>query len=193
MEKDRSLYWTLFKSTFYLSAFTFGGGYVIVPLMEKRFVNELGWIDEDQMLDLIAIGQSSPGPIAVNTSILIGYRMAGVPGALVTVLGTILPPLLIMTLVTYFYLAVRDNPIVNNLLLGMQAGVAAIIVNVVLNMALRIIKQKRVIPILVMIVALVAGIGFDVNILYLLLFAGVVGAITTFMDMRKKVDGGDQQ
>lgn len=192
MEKSRSLYWTLFTSTFYLSAFTFGGGYVIVPLMEKRFVQELGWIDEDQMLDIVAIGQSSPGPIAVNTSILVGYRMAGVPGALVTVLGTILPPLVIMTLVTYFYLAVRDNPIVNNLLLGMQAGVAAIIVNVVWNMAMRIIKQKRVVPILVMAVSLIAGIVFDVNILYLLLFAGIIGAVTTFLDLRNKKGGVGQ-
>ncbi|WP_028273823.1 chromate transporter [Atopococcus tabaci] len=192
MEKSRSLYWTLFTSTFYLSAFTFGGGYVIVPLMEKRFVQELGWIDEDQMLDIVAIGQSSPGPIAVNTSILVGYRMAGVPGALVTVLGTILPPLVIMTLVTYFYLAVRDNPIVHNLLLGMQAGVAAIIVNVVWNMAMRIIKQKRVVPILVMAVSLVAGIVFDVNILYLLLFAGIIGAVTTFLDLRNKKGGVGQ-
>lgn len=190
MKKDRSLYWTLFTSTFYLSTFTFGGGYVIVPLMEKRFVNELGWINEDEMLDLVAIGQSAPGPIAVNTSILVGYRMAGVPGAMVTVIGTILPPLIIMTIVTYFYLAFRDNPIVQNLLLGMQAGVAAIIVNVVLNMALRIIKQKRVIPILVMVVSLVAGIFFDVNILYLLLFAGVVGAITTYYDMKTSKNGG---
>ncbi|WP_277631003.1 chromate transporter [Atopococcus tabaci] len=192
MEKSRSLYWTLFTSTFYLSAFTFGGGYVIVPLMEKRFVQELVWIDEDQMLDIVAIGQSSPGPIAVNTSILVGYRMAGVPGALVTVLGTILPPLVIMTFVTYFYLAVRDNPIVHNLLLGMQAGVAAIIVNVVWNMAMRIIKQKRVVPILVMAVSLVAGIVFDVNILYLLLFAGVIGAVTTFLDLRNKKGGVGQ-
>lgn len=160
--------------------------------MEKRFVNELGWIDEDQMLDIVALGQSSPGPIAVNTSILIGYRMAGVLGALITVLGTILPPLVIMTLVTYFYLAVRDNPIVNNLLLGMQAGVAAIIVNVVLNMAMRIIKQKRVVPILVMAVSLIAGIVFDVNILYLLLFAGIIGAITTYLDLRSKKGGAGQ-
>ena len=80
MEK-KSLYIKLFKSTFFLSMFTFGGGYVIVPLMEKKFVNELGWISEDEMLDLIALGQSAPGPIAVNTSILVGYRMAGVPGA----------------------------------------------------------------------------------------------------------------
>ena len=79
MKKDKRFYWNLFFSTFTLSAFTFGGGYVIVPLMQKRFVKDLKWIDEDEMLDLVAIGQSAPGPIAINTSILVGYRMAGIP------------------------------------------------------------------------------------------------------------------
>lgn len=187
MEK-KELYTTLFRSTFFLSMFTFGGGYVIVPLMEKKFVNELGWIDKDEMLNLIAIGQSAPGPIAVNTSILIGYRMAGVPGAMVTVLGTILPPLLIMTGLAYIYIAVRDNAIVNNILLGMQAGVAAIIVNVVYNMAMRIVKQKKIVPVVVMIAALIAGIIFQVNILWLLLVSALIGLSTTFFDLKKKSD-----
>lgn len=145
-KEQKSLYKTLFTSTFYLSAFTFGGGYVIVPLMEEKFVEELGWINEDEMLDLVAIGQSSPGPLAINTSILIGYRMAGFMGALVTTLGTVLPPFLIMSIVSVIYLAIRDNVLVNNLLLGMQAGVAAIIVNVVYSMAARIVKQKKLFP-----------------------------------------------
>lgn len=190
MEK-KELYLTLFHSTFFLSMFTFGGGYVIVPLMEKKFVNELGWIDEDEMLNLIALGQSAPGPIAVNTSILIGYRMAGVPGAMITVLGTILPPLGIMTVLAYVYLAVRDNAIVNNVLLGMQAGVAAIIVNVVYNMAMRIIKQKKIIPILVMIAALIAGIIFQVNILWLLLVSALIGLAMTLYNLKMKKDEGD--
>lgn len=193
MKKEASFYGILFRSTFFLSLFTFGGGYVIVPLMEKKFVNELQWIDEDEMLDLIALGQSAPGPIAVNASILIGYRMAGVPGALVTVLGTILPPLGIMTVLSYLYLAVRDNVLINNLLLGMQAGVAAIIANVVYTMGSRIVKQKKWVPILVMIVSLIAGIAFQVNILLILLFAAVVGLIQTLVDLMDKADEGESK
>ncbi|MFO8069720.1 MAG: chromate transporter [Alkalibacterium sp.] len=192
MEK-KDLYITLFKSTFFLSMFTFGGGYVIVPLMEKKFVDELGWINEDEMLDLIALGQSAPGPIAVNTSILVGYRMAGVPGAMVTVLGTIIPPLFIMTALAYIYLAVRDNIIVNNVLLGMQAGVAAIIVNVVYNMGKRVVDQKKVIPVLVMIAALIAGIIYQVNILWLLLFSGIIGAMTTVWELKIRKNKGDDK
>ncbi|GEN49533.1 chromate transporter [Alkalibacterium pelagium] len=191
--KKKELYLTLFRSTFFLSMFTFGGGYVIVPLMEKKFVNELGWIDEDEMLNLIAIGQSAPGPIAVNTSILIGYRMAGFTGAMVTVFGTILPPLAIMTGLAYIYLAVRDNALVNNVLLGMQAGVAAIIVNVVINMALRIIKQKKIVPVLVMIAALIAGIVFQVNILWLLFVSALIGLIMTLVDLKNKHDKGESK
>ena len=95
-----------------LSAFTFGGGYVIVPLMRKKFVEEYRWIEEKEMLDLVAIGQSAPGPIAVNTSILVGYRLAGVPGAFFTILGTVLPPLIIISVISLFYTAFRESPAV---------------------------------------------------------------------------------
>ena len=89
--KDRkSVLWKLFISTLYLSAFTFGGGYVIVTLMKKKFVDAYHWIEEDEMLDLVAIAQSSPGAIAVNGAIVVGYKLVGIPGAIVAILGTIL-------------------------------------------------------------------------------------------------------
>ena len=100
MKKDLRFFWTLFVSTFTLSAFTFGGGYVIVPLMRKKFVETLKWIEEDEMMDLISIAQSAPGPIAVNSSIIIGYRLAGIPGALVTTFGTVLPPMVILAVIS---------------------------------------------------------------------------------------------
>ena len=81
MERGKVI-WKLFISTLYLSAFTFGGGYVIITLMKKKFVDEYHWIDEEEMLDLVAIAQSAPGPIAVNGAIVIGYKLAGVPGLL---------------------------------------------------------------------------------------------------------------
>ena len=83
--KKKSALWTLFFSTLYLSAFTFGGGYVIVSLMKKKFVDEYHWIEEDEMLDLIAIAQSAPGAIAVNGAIVVGYKLAGLPGVLLLV------------------------------------------------------------------------------------------------------------
>lgn len=167
-------YLNLFKYTFLLSTFTFGGGFVIVPLMKSRFVDDLEWMSENEMMNLIAIGQSAPGPVAVNSSIIVGYTLLGVPGALVATLGTTLPPLLIMTLVSYIYLAIRDNPLVQNIMTGMQAGIAAIILSVVLDLALQIIKSSNKILISMMVVALVASLIFNVNVIYILLAAAII-------------------
>jgi chromate transporter len=120
----------LFTSTMLISAFTFGGGYVIVPLMKKRFVDELHWLEEEETLDFIAISQSSPGPIAVNASVLLGYRIAGIPGALTAILGTVLPPMLILAIISFFYLSFKECPAVGAVLSAMRAGVAAVIANV---------------------------------------------------------------
>lgn len=136
------------------------------------------------MLDLVAIGQSAPGPIAVNTSILVGYRMAGIPGAFLTVLGTVLPPLIIITVISFFYIAFRDNKIIQALLKGMQAGVAAVIIDVVINMSSKIIKNKHVLPISVMILAFIAAALLNVNIVIILLVCGVLGIYTTYRTNR---------
>lgn len=101
-QSKKKKYKKLFCSTFKLSACTFGGGFVIIPLMKKKFVEELGWIEEQEMMDLTAIAQSSLGAIAVNASILVGYHVAGIPGALLTVLGTVLPPLGIISAISFF-------------------------------------------------------------------------------------------
>lgn len=172
MKKDRSFYFKLFLSTFYLSAFTFGGGYVIVPLMRKKFVNEYGWIDEQEMIDMIAIAQSAPGVLAINTSLIVGYKLAGVFGAVVTLLGTVLPPLIIISIISLFYVAFRDNNIVNGAMKGMQAGVAAVIADVVFKMVGDIRKKDRTSTYL-MIVVFIAT--FYINIIAIILSCGVFG------------------
>ena len=135
MKKDANFYFKLFYSTFCLSAFTFGGGYVIVPLMRKKFVNELEWLDEKEMLDLTAIAQSAPGAMAVNAAILVGYRLAGILGAFITILATVLPPLIILSVISMFYQLFRESILVGALMFGMQAAIGAVIVDVVFGMA----------------------------------------------------------
>ncbi|HEX3040092.1 MAG TPA: chromate transporter, partial [Caproiciproducens sp.] len=103
MEKNFEFYQKLFLSTFSVSAFTFGGGYVIVPLMKKKFVDELRWINEDEMLDIVAISQTLPGPMVVDASVLVGYRLAGPAGAAVALLSTLLPPFAILSVISMFY------------------------------------------------------------------------------------------
>ena len=176
MEKKLKFYWTLFKSTFSLSAFTIGGGYVIVPLMRKKFVEELEWIDEEEMLNLVAISQSAPGPIAVNTSIMVGYRLAGVLGSFFSILGTILPPLIIITVIAQFYTAFKENNTVNALLLGMRAGVAAVVIDVIIKMVKDIIKSKNKVSLAVMIITFVAAVILDINAALIIILSGAFGA-----------------
>lgn len=190
MQRGGKLYWTLFSSTFLLSAVTFGGGYVIVPLLKRKFVEELKWIDEQEMLDMVAIAQSSPGPLAVNASIIIGYRMAGMPGALLTALGTVLPPLVIISVISAFYAAFRDNRIVSLVLKGMQAGVAAVIANVVITMAAGVLKQKRVLPACVMLGTFAASALLGVNVVLCILACAAVGLADTLIETHKAGKGG---
>jgi chromate transporter len=173
-------YRTLFFSTLKLSACTFGGGFVIIPLMRKKFVEELGWIEEQEMLDMTAIAQSSPGAIAVNASILVGYHIAGLPGALITAFGTILPPLVIISIISLFYQAFRDNIFVSMAMAGMLCGVAAVICDVVINMAKTVLHDKKVLPALVLVGSFVAVRYFKVNIIIVILVCGLIGALDTW-------------
>lgn len=181
MKNDkRQKYRKLFLSTFKLSACTFGGGFVIIPLMRKKFVEELGWIEEQEMMDLTAIAQSSPGAIAVNASILVGYHVAGILGAFLAILGTILPPLMIISVISLFYQAFRDNAVVNMAMAGMLCGVAAVILDVVMNMAKNILGQKRILPVAVMIGAFAAVRFFSVNIIIIMVVCAVIGAADVY-------------
>lgn len=188
MQKPRNeklvRYRTLFLSTLKLSACTFGGGFVIIPLMRKRFVEELNWIEEQEMLDLTAIAQSSPGAIAVNASILVGYHVAGVPGSLVSIIGTVLPPLVIISVISMFYTAFRDNAIVNMAMTGMLAGVAAVICDVVITMSKAVFQKKRILPVLVLLGSFIAVRFFSVNIILVILACGLIGAADTLRQER---------
>lgn len=184
------LFWILFKSTFTLSAFTIGGGYVIVPLMRKLFVDKYQWIDEQEMLDLIAIAQAAPGIIAVNTSILIGYKIAGVAGSLITLLGTVLPPLISLTIISYIYGAIKDNVVIKTLFYGMSIGVAIVILDAVVSMGKTIVIKKQIIPILIMIGAFILAYAVGLNIVLVILASAAVGILTTLLS--KKTQGGSR-
>lgn len=189
MEKNGAFYWKLFVSTFTLSAFTFGGGYVIVPLMRKKFAEELGWIDQTEMMDMVAIAQSCPGPLAVNTSIMIGYRLAGLTGAFVAIVGTVLPPLLIISIISFFYQAFRSNAVVAAVLRGMQAGVAAVIIDVIWKMGSDIVKEKSTLSIAIMILAFAASYWLGVNVALVIIVCGVIGGLRVVWQERQQGKG----
>ena len=108
-EKKSKTLLKLFLSTLYISTFTFGGGFVIITFMKRKFVDELHWIDEQEMLDLTALAQSSPGAIAVNAAILVGWRVAGFAGMIVATIGTILPPMIILSVIYFFFLKIYET------------------------------------------------------------------------------------
>ena len=184
--KKKKQLWKLFTSTFKLSACTFGGGFVIIPLMRKKFVEEKGWIEEQEMLDFTAIAQSTPGAIAVNASILVGFHVGGTVGAVVAVLGTVLPPLIIISVISLFYQAFRDNVYVNRMMAGMLCGVAAVIFDVVINMIEGITGQKRKLPVIVMIGAFLAVRFFKINIVFIIFVCGIVGALDIYWRSQKE-------
>ena len=184
--KRKHVLWKLFVSTLYLSAFTFGGGYVIVTLMKEKFVDELHWIEEDEMLDLIAIAQSAPGAIAVNGAIVVGYKLAGLPGALVAIAATILPPFVIISAISFFYARFRDNFVVSRLLAGMQAGVAAVIASVVWDMGGKVVKQKSVLSVGIMLAAFMAVCVYRVNVVIVILTWIGLGILRALLAGRKK-------
>lgn len=177
LKRDLKLYIKLFIASFELSAFTFGGGYVIVSLMRKKFVEKFGWLSDDEMLDFTVIAQSSPGAIAINASILVGYRIAGVLGAATTILATIIPPFIIIYLISFGYTALQGNLIFQGMLKGMQAGVAAVICDVVISMAKSVLKNKIIISLIIMLSAFIAAAIFNVNVI-LIIFVGIfLGAL----------------
>ena len=175
----------LFFSTLYISAFTFGGGFVIITFMKRKFVDELHWIDMTEMLDLTALAQSSPGAIAVNAAILVGWRVAGLMGMLIAVLGTILPPMLILSVISLCYQAFASNLYVALILKGMQAGVAAVILDVVCGLGSNVIKQKRPILLVIMAVAFLANVVWKVNVIYIILASALMGILLELMGRKR--------
>lgn len=175
----------LFLTTIYISAFTFGGGFVIITFMKKKFVDELHWIDEEEMLDLTAIAQASPGAIAVNAAILVGWKTVGFPGMIVAVIGTIIPPMVILTIISFFYVAFASNTYIALILKGMQAGVAAVILDVVCSLGSSIIKQKNWIHYLILLAAFTATFIFKANVVYIILISACIGILLTITEQKK--------
>ena len=173
------IYFELFKQIFVLSACTFGGGFVIIGMIRKVFADKLHWITEDEILDLTVIAQSTPGPLGVNMAVITGYRICGAPGALVCALAASLPPMLIISVISVFYNQFKDNRIIALLLQVMRAGVAAVIVDVVIDLTEKVIKTKKVLWMTLMVAAFIALVVFKVNIIWLIMICGAVGLVNS--------------
>ena len=174
-ERGFPFYRALFCSTFWISALTVGGGYVIISLLKAKYVDEYGWLDDTETLNLVTVAQSLPGVMAVNTAILLGYRMAGIPGALTAVLATILPPLMILSVVAQAYDAFAESPMVRLALKGMQCGATALLVSVAVDLVRKQCQKKLTIPLAIMAGTFIANFFFDVNLMLLVAIDGLLG------------------
>lgn len=175
----------LFFTMLYISSFTFGGGFVIVTLMKKKFVDEMQLLDEQEMLDITSIAQSTPGAIAVNAAVIVGKKLGGSAGIAAAVLGTVLPPIVIISVISLFYNAFSENYYVSLILRGMQAGVAAVILDVVCSLSEKSFKNKKILDILLIITAFVLVFFFKINVIIIILSAAVIGAVTLLISKRR--------
>lgn len=126
--------WQLFVIFSRIGAFTFGGGYAMLPILQRELAEEKKWVSEEELIDYYAIGQSTPGIIAINTATMVGYKRKGISGAIAATIGMVFPSLVIITLIASFFQRFREYPLVQHAFAGIQIGVIALILNIVIKM-----------------------------------------------------------
>lgn len=193
MKRTVKFYFKLFMSVFVISAITVGGGYVIVPLMKKEYVDKLKWIKSEEMVDLIAIAQSSPGAMAVNTAVLVGYRTGGVLGAVIGALGAVVPPLISITLIYFAYAAFKENKIAYAFLSGVKIGVAAVIIDVVIGMVSSILKKKSILSIFILLISFLLVYFARVNVIIVIFGCILIGIINSLFQIGGRNKSGGSQ
>lgn len=181
-----NLYLQAFSIFFKIGAFTIGGGYAMVPLIEDEIVTKRGWLAKEDFIDLLAIAQSSPGILAVNISIFIGYRLKGVLGSIVTALGTVLPSFLIILAIALFFHNFKDNAVVERVFMGIRPAVVALIAAPTFSMAKSAKINKYNVWIPVVSALLIWLLGFSP--IWIIIAAGVGGYVYGRMKHRKPSD-----
>lgn len=170
------LFWTFFK----LGLFTFGGGYAMIPQIKEIVVEKKKWLTEDEVLEMIAIAESTPGPIAINMATFIGYRQKGVLGSLLATLGVILPPMTIIFIISLFLEAFMQNQFVQYAFMGIKCAVAYLILNAGLKMLKK--TKKNFVNILLIVSVIILMVLFDIfsikfSSIFFILLGGLIGII----------------
>ena len=181
MKKNFKTCFILFYSSFYISIFIIGGGYVALPLMKKRFVDNLKWLENDEITDLIAISQAAPGAVSINASVALGYKVAGLAGSISSLIGMILPPIIIITIIQSFYDIFISNKYISAFFKGMNCAVAAMMVDIVITMAADVIKSLKYLAVPLMLLSFVLTFFFNVNPVFVVLGSIIVGTVAAFM------------
>ena len=173
MQKRIQTLWRVFSTFFKIGAFTFGGGYAMIPLIQREAVEKQGWISDDDILEVVAIAESTPGPIAINAATFIGYRVAGVLGSLFATLGVVLPSFAIILLISGVLRQFQHVDAVRYAFLGIRAGVLALIVKAMVGMYRKC--EKNIAAWCIMVGVFVAVGIFKISALPVLLVCAVTG------------------
>ena len=174
----------LFKTFFRIGAFTFGGGYAMIPLIQRETVQNHGWITDDDILEIVAIAESTPGPISVNAATFVGYRTAGVPGAASATFGLILPSFLIIYFLSFVLREFSQLAAVQYAFFGIRAAVLALLVKALLMMYKK--SKKGAVPYTVMALAFASVALLDINVLYVVASCAVIGIVSSYAAHRKE-------
>lgn len=180
------LYIWLLGINLFISTFTFGGGYVVVPMIRKYFVSRKKLFSEAELVDMAAIAQSSPGAIAINLSTLVGFRLAGMAGAVISCIAAVLPSFVILIFISMFYADFSANPLVISVLRGMQAGVAALIVDFVVDMSMLLIKERSLFLTLLIPIAFLANFIFKINVAIILIASCFLCFVRVWLNERRQ-------
>lgn len=183
----------LFNCFFKIGAFTFGGGYAMIPLIEREVVDNKKWIERKEIVDVFALAQSLPGAIAINTSTFIGYKILGKVGAIVSTIGIILPSLIIITLIAMFFSLVRGNLLFEKIFDGISPAIVALI----LVAGIKIVKQsvKDKIGIIILLCTIVFITFFNMQAIFAIIGGALVGISIYFFfpDLREKIISREEE
>ena len=182
MRKKEKLIFSLFVTFFKIGAFTFGGGYAMLPLIQREACENKGWLSKEELLTLVAVAESTPGPIAVNAATFVGYRTAGFLGAALATCGVVLPAFGIITALSFIPANVTKIPTVSYALFGLRAGVAALILRALWNMYRAC--PKGIFSYVVMAAAFLLVGGFHVGAVWVLLGCAAAGIVYSLWKRR---------
>lgn len=183
MKCDWKRLWSLFCTFFKIGAFTFGGGYAMIPLIQKEAVEKKGWVTDDDILEIIAIAESTPGPIAINSATFVGYRAAGVFGSFCATFGVVLPSFVIILLISYILRGFQDIAAVQYAFNGIRAGVLALLFKALWGMYKK--SPKGWAAYVVMAGAFVLTAFLDVHVLLVIIGCALFGLITATIAERR--------
>lgn len=174
---------SLFITFLKIGAFTFGGGYAMIPLIQKEVVEKRKWIDDQDILDIVAIAESTPGPIAINSATFVGYKIAGFLGALFSTLGVVFPSFAIILLISFVLKQFENLQVVQYAFIGIRAGVLALIIKALLSMYQQC--PKNLISYLLIIASFITVVVFNVSVLLVIIGCAVVGLVSSYVASRR--------